>query len=377
MDLAHALPRIQRQFLGHSRLVDRPGAAADEAQQVPFVPVGDHPVRRAVGPAERITGAVLRVVGGRLDDFLFVQRMGVGLIGGNEGRAHHHPGCAERHQRPHVVAVGDAPRRQHRSPFRDGKDRGEQRHDADRASIEMPAAFTALGDDDVRALGDGDVGQLHRPRLHHNDQPGVLGPGNHVGGILLGVEQRQQLGLFLEDYLKLRFEHIRTTELRHQVHPEGLISQCAGFLYPAAQGQGRQAQAADNAHAAGIGHGAHQLRTGNRRHAAKKNRVLHAAKPGNGVTGKIESVLVHDSQLHMFAQHPLERVVLQEKVILYCAENMQREPGEKRRGADVEQHVDHMLQRLIGGQYVRNPQAAGQLHHLAGSRARCPYRNRQ
>ncbi|MNP03940.1 hypothetical protein D3C76_958410 [compost metagenome] len=251
--------------------------------------------------------------------------------------------------------MDDTAGRQHRLALGDGQDRRQQRHDADRAAIEVPTTFTALGNDDVRALGDGDAGQLHRPRLHHHQQPGVFRPGNHVGGIFLGIEQRQQSGLLLEDHLELRFEHIRPAELRHQVHPEGLVGQCPCFLDPATQGQRWQAQAAEHAHAPGVGHGPDQLRAGNGGHAAEEDRVVHAAEPGDDITRKNGFVLFHDSQLHMFAKHPLERVVLQEKVIFRGTENMQREPCEERGGANGEQHIDHMLQGGVNRQERRNP----------------------
>ena len=99
---------------------------------------------------------------------------------------------------------------------------------------------------------------------------------------------------------------------------------------------------------------ADQLRAGNGRHAAEEDRVLHAAEPGDGVTRKIEFVFVHDSQLHMFSKHPLERVVLQEKVILDRAEDMQCQTGKERRGADIEQHIDDMLQGRVSRQERRN-----------------------
>ncbi len=81
-------------------------------------------MRCAISPAKRIAGAIFRIIRAGLQNLLLVERMRVGLLAGQKGRAHQYAGSPQAHGRPDILAGRNPACRQYGTTLRTVQNRG-------------------------------------------------------------------------------------------------------------------------------------------------------------------------------------------------------------------------------------------------------------
>ena len=131
---------------------------------------GQHPV--GVGHLHRVDR-----IGG--EDPLLPARRDRHLAAGQEARAHHDAGGAERERGGQPAAVGDPAGGDHRDVPRQVDQLRDEHHRRDEAAV--AAGLAALGDEDVGAGGEGLLGLGAVDNLLHPADAGVVCAGDQVG----------------------------------------------------------------------------------------------------------------------------------------------------------------------------------------------------
>src|SRR3990170_548231 len=290
---------------------------------------------------------------GGLHDLALVVVVAVGLPGGHEASAHPDTAGAQREGGHEAPAVSDAAG----SDDRDGRDRvhdlGHQGHGGDAAGV--AAALGPLGDDDVGAAL-GDLTGVADGAYHGHDGHAVImhllrvwggaaQPGGENGYLLIEHDL---------DHLLLAGPVLSQEE----VDREWLIGQILDFAHLVAQGVRGHQGGADDAEAAGLGHGRHERGHRDTAHAGLDDRVLDAK-----LLGQLR--LEHDTLLSPFE---LGFALLEEgsgRLLTVLAAHR----GRLQEHGRVQGQVDVVAEELVYGELgpadgERRPagQSAGYLH---------------
>mmetsp|Transcript_65103 Transcript_65103/g.173577 ORF Transcript_65103/g.173577 Transcript_65103/m.173577 type:complete len:388 (+) Transcript_65103:2-1165(+) len=256
--------------------------------------VGNQP-QRAAGEDKRAHG----VVAGRLQHLVLVRLGRRGLLRADEARAHPDARRAQGERSREAPAVVDAPRGNADDGHAKGAlaaaacvdNLGDERQRADVAGV--PAALTALGDDDVNPrlqrllrvpdrahhVGDYDaagVQLVHRPTRWHTD-------GTDEELRLLGNNDVNQLRQVAVRVVVIRLPRAAPNLRNGQVHPKGqglvheLLLDPGDLLLEDLRGHG---EASDGANPASIGDGGRQVGVRHTVHAGQHHRVLDAQNLG-------------------------------------------------------------------------------------------------